>query len=168
MACRDHRPSVDRFLDLSNGDDVVNRVLHEWLLRELRDDLASRLTWRHPELQRFVGGLRLRVDASKPVEVYFLSPIGIGGKFFYEHPVGEAFYSAEAHVVVDYEAEAVRLRLAEDRLFWVGSGEGRGYRISEGFDDLFESIIEALTNSVAAPRPGAPGTRRGSRSLPVA
>lgn len=139
---------MERFLDLSNRDDVVETVLEDWLLRELRDELVSRLTWKVPKLGPIAHRLRVRVDTRKPLDVYFLTPVGIGGKFFYEHPVGEALYSAECHVIVEHEEEAVRKRMAEARLFWVGSGDPKGYRISEGFDELFESLQSQLQRQV--------------------
>lgn len=155
---------MERFLDLTRRDEVIQRVLHEWLLRELRDELASRLTWSDPGLHPHVGGLRVRPATDRPVEIYFLTPVGIGGKFFYEHPVGEALYSAEAQVVVGLESESVRVQLGQERLFWVGSDEPRGYRISEGFDALFEQVLASLTKVFpGSRRAGEPGTRRGSR-----
>lgn len=136
---------MNRFLDLNKREEVVEQVLGEWLLRELRDDLASRLTWKRPALSNDVPRLRVRMDAAKPVEVYYLSPVGIGGKFFYDHPVGETLYRAEAHVVVERAEGSVLATLAEQRLYWVGSGDPKGYRISEGFEELFEAVLAALT-----------------------
>jgi hypothetical protein len=136
--------AVERFLNLANRDEVVDRVLEDWLLRELRDDLVSRLTWKAPALATVASGLRVRADRQRTIEVYFLSPVGIGGKFFYDHPVGETLYSAECDVVVEYEEKSVKTRLAEQRLYWVGSGDPKGYRISEGFDELFETTLRKL------------------------
>jgi hypothetical protein len=141
---------MERFLDLSNRDEVVEKVLEDWLLRELRDELASRLTWRTPALASVVAGLRVKADRNKPLDVYFLTPVGIGGKFFYDHPVGEALYSAECHVVVEYDEGALRTRVADRRLYWVGSGDPKGYRISEGFDELFTAVHEALERRARA------------------
>lgn len=156
---------VDRFLDLSKRDEVVQRVLRDWLLRELRDELVSRLTWQDQRLAEWVPGLRVRVGEGQPVEVYYLTPVGIGGKFFYEHPVGEALYSAEAQVVVEHEGGAMRVGLGEGRLFWVGSGDPKGYRISEGFEDLYESILASLKGLATPASVGtAPRTRSGFRS----
>src|SRR5581483_1233562 len=114
---------MDRFLDLSDRKEVVENVLEDWLLRELRDELVSRLTWKHPKMTSVAQGLRVRLDAKRPLEVYYLTPVGIGGKFFYEHPVGEALYSAECQVIVEHEEGALRTRMAEGRLFWVGTDE---------------------------------------------
>lgn len=136
---------VERFIDLSKRAEVIETVLEDWLLRELRDDLVSRVTWKSPRLSEVAPRLRVRADSSKPVEVYFLSPVGIGGKFFYDHPVGETLYSAECHTVVEYEEGTVRTRIAEARLYWVGSGDPKGYRISEGFDELFDAVLKDLT-----------------------
>lgn len=135
---------MERFLDLSDRKGVVATVLEEWLLRELRDELASRLTWATPALHSVIPGLRVRWDPAHPIEVYYLTPVGIGGKFFYEHPVGEALYSAECRVVVEHEQGALRTRLAEARLYWVGSGDPRGYRISEGFEELLAKVQSSL------------------------
>lgn len=153
---------MERFLDLSNRDEVVRRVLGDWLLRELRDELVSRLTWHDPEIQPYAAGLRVRADLSQSHDVYFLTPVGLGGKFFYEHPVGEALYSAEAHVVVEHEDAGLRVVLAQGRLFWVGSDDSRGYRISEGFDALYQALVEALRKSLRGlPRERGPRTTRG-------
>lgn len=135
---------VERFLNLANRDEVVEKVLEEWLLRELRDEIMSRLTWKRPNLARVAEGIRIRADRRRPLEVYFLSPVGIGGKFFYDHPVGETLYSAECEVLVEYEENSIKTRLAQHRLFWVGSADPRGYRISEGFDELFDTVVEKL------------------------
>lgn len=131
-------------MDLSNRTEVVEKVLEDWLLRELRDELVSRLTWKAPKLSTAAARLRVRYDPDRPLDVYYLTPVGIGGKLFYEHPVGEALYSAECHVIVEYEEDTVRTRLAQERLYWVGSGDPRGYRISEGFDALFEAVGAGL------------------------
>jgi len=135
---------VERFLNLANRDEVLERVLEEWLLRELRDEIVSRLTWKTPTLTPAAARLRVRADRDKPIEVYFLSPVGIGGKFFYDHPVGETLYSAECDVVIEYEESSVKSRLAAQRLYWVGSGDPKGYRISEGFDELLAAVHKKL------------------------
>lgn len=141
---------MERFLDLMSRKDVIEKVLEDWLLRELRDELVSHLTWKMPRLTGIAANLRVRVDTHHPVEAYFLTPVGIGGKFFYEHPVGEALYSAECHVVVEHEEGALKTRVASRRLFWVGSGDPRGYRISEGFDELLEEARLELVRRVGA------------------
>lgn len=145
---------MERFLDLTNRNEVVEKVLEEWLLRELRDDLVSRLTWKYPESSD-AHRLRVRGDYTKPLDVYYLSPVGIGGKFFYDRPVGEQLYSAECHVVVEHEEDQVRTRLGEGRFYWVGSGDPRGYRISEGFEDLWTQIVASLGRTRGARSGGA-------------
>ncbi len=139
---------MERFLNLSDKAEVVEKVLEDWLLRELRDEIMSRLTWHAPHLGPLAAQLRIRWDPAQPMDVYFLSPVGIGGKFFYDHPVGEQLYSAECRVIVEYEEGAVRTRVGENRLYWVGSGDPKGYRISEGFDDLFEAVQADLSKRV--------------------
>lgn len=141
---------MERFLDLSKRDEVVEKVLEDWLLRELRDEIVSKLSWKTPALGPLALHLRLRADRHKPLDVYFLSPVGIGGKFFYEYPVGEALYSAECDVIVEYDDGPIKTRLAEHRLYWVGSGDPKGYRISEGFDDLFEAVLKAMQKRAVA------------------
>lgn len=142
---------VERFLNLANRDEVIDKVLEEWLLRELRDELVSRLTWKAPALAPVASRLRVRADRHRPLDVYFLSPVGIGGKFFYDHPVGEALYSAECDVVIEYEENSLKTRLASRRLYWVGSADPKGYRISEGFEELFEAVLKSLQGRTPAP-----------------
>lgn len=135
---------MERFLDLSDRDEVLRRVLHDWLLRELRDDIVSKITWKHPELDEACGRLRVRADLDEPHDIYFLTPVGLDGQFFYKNPVGEALYSAECDVVVDHEDAAIRTRLARGRLYWVGGDGPRGYRISEGFEQLLQDVQAQL------------------------
>lgn len=136
-------------MDLSDSENVIEKVLEGWLLRELRDEVVSRLTWRDPAWALPASRLRFRPDRGQALDVYFLTPVGLGGKFFYKHPVGEALYSAECDVVVEYEEGAVRTKVAQQRLFWVGSADPRGYRISEGFDDLLDSLVGVISRKKA-------------------
>ena len=143
---------MERFLDLSNRQEVIGRVLEDWLLRELRDELASRLTWKEPGTRLLASRLHVRLDEKEPVEVFYLSPVGLGGKFFYERPVGEALYSADCNVIVGLENGSRPTPLVTGRLYWVGSDEPRGYRITEGIEELFESLRNAVARQAQVTR----------------
>lgn len=139
---------MPELVDMRNRAEVLSKVLDEWLLRELRDELVSRVTWKDASLAPLAAHLRVRLGRGEP-EVYMLTPVGIGGGFFFERPVGEGLYAAKATVVVEVEGAGAKAKLAEENVSWAGApGEPRGYRFTEGFEDLVRAATEGLAARV--------------------
>lgn len=138
-------------VDMRNRAEVLSRVLDEWLLRELRDELVSRVTWKNPALHELAPRLRVRLAPRSDPEVYMLCAVGMGGDFFYEHPVGESLYAAKAEVLAELWGPAASMELARQAVSWAGaSGEPKGYRFTEGMDELVRDVVGRLEQQLRA------------------